>query len=56
MVQEIQSTDEFYLDDYLPLDFAPNDAYDSDEQFVILMCLLLLKSIMRSIVKHHLKI
>ena len=29
MVQEIQSTDEFYLDDYLPLDFAPNDAYDS---------------------------
>ena len=43
MVQEIQSTDEFYLDDYLPLDFAPNDAYDSDEQFVILMCLLLLK-------------
>ena len=43
MVQEIQSTDEFYLNDYLPLDFAPNDAYDSDEQFVILMCLLLLK-------------
>lgn len=43
MTQMNQSSDEFYLTDYTPPDFTANSAYDTDEQFVILMCLALLE-------------
>lgn len=44
MVQTNQSTDEYYLTDYTPPDFSANSSYDSDEQFVILMCLAILEA------------
>lgn len=43
MVQTVQTTDEYYSTDGLPVDFSANSSYDDDEQFVILMCLALLK-------------
>ena len=44
MTQLTQSTDEYYLQDYTPPDFTANQSYDTDEQFVILMCLALLEA------------